>query len=190
MLYRLSANKRITNEISGYPPDWCMLWTCVWAATLTASNAANEYEFCQWEDFAADCPYDDQVVLIQSAYYGRFILGGRCIDSSYGRMDCGRDVTDIVARNCSARGRCTFPVTSLHASSSSSSNSGGGCPRDLTAHLLVKYTCLKGEEIELAAYWLDAAAADCVDERPVARCAANSFVVSSKWLSNGVALRR
>jgi len=106
----------------------------------------DEHEFCQWEMFAAECRHDNQVLLIQSAYYGRFILGGRCIDSSYGRMDCGRDVTDVVARNCSARRRCTFHVTSLHAASSSS----GGCPRDLTAHLLVKYTCLKGEEIKLA----------------------------------------
>ena len=119
---------------------------------MAAAVTSDEYEFCQWEEFVAECRHDDQVVLVQSAYYGRFILGGRCIDSSYGRMDCGRDVTDVVARNCSARRRCTFPVTSLHAASSSSSGSGGGggCPRDLTAHLLVKYTCLKGEEIELA----------------------------------------
>jgi len=123
--------------------------------------SSDEYEFCQWELFTAECRHDDEcrhgdqcrhddhVLLIQSAYYGRFILGGRCIDSSYGRMDCGRDVTDVVARNCSARRRCTFPVTSLHASSSGSR--GGACPRDLTAHLLIKYTCLKGEEIKLAA---------------------------------------
>jgi len=97
----------------------------------------------------------DRVLLVRAAHYGRFILGGRCIDSSYGRMDCGRDVTAVVARNCSARRRCTFPVTSLHAAASSPGGgggvgAGGGCPRDLTAHLLVKYTCLKGEEIELA----------------------------------------
>ena len=111
--------------------------------------SSDEYEFCQWELFTAECRHDDHVLLIQSAYYGRFILGGRCLDSSYGRMDCGRDVTDVVARNCSARRRCTFPVTSLHASSIGSR--GGACPRDLTAHLLIKYTCLKGEEIKLAA---------------------------------------
>jgi len=120
------------------------------SSTLSAAAGSDdEHEFCQWELFTAECRHDDQVLLIRSAYYGRFILGGRCIDSSYGRMDCGRDVTDVVSRNCSARRRCTFPVTSLHAASSSSSG-GGGCPRDLTAHLLVKYTCLKGEEIELA----------------------------------------
>jgi len=105
--------------------------------------------------FTGECRHANRVLLIQSAYYGRFILGGRCIDSSYGRMDCGRDVTEVVARNCSARRRCIFPVTSLHQSSTTTSSGGsgggGGCPRDLTAHLLVKYTCLKGEEIELAA---------------------------------------
>ena len=120
---------------------------------VPASGENNEHEFCQWENFTAECRRpasdSDHVLLIQSAYYGRFILGGRCIDSSYGRMDCGRDVTDVVSRKCSARRRCVFPVTSLHAASSSSSS--GGCPRDLTAHLLVKYTCLKGEEIELVA---------------------------------------
>ena len=122
------------------------------ALVTVAAVTSDEHEFCQWENFTAECRHDDQVLLIQSAYYGRFILGGRCIDSSYGRMDCGRDVTDVVARKCSARRRCAFPVTSLHASSSSSgTGGGGGCPRDLTAHLLVKYTCLKGEEIELVA---------------------------------------
>ena len=129
---------------------------CSAASVWTTSTAAGvvsdeEQEFCQWETFSAECRRaPGHVLLVQSAYYGRFILGGRCIDSSYGRMDCGRDVTDLVARNCSARRRCAFPVTSLHASSSSSGGGGGGCPRDLTAHLLVKYTCLKGEEIELA----------------------------------------
>ena len=123
---------------------------------MTEAAVSDEHEFCQWEMFTAECRHGNRVLLVQSAYYGRFILGGRCIDSSYGRMDCGRDVTDVVARNCSARRRCAFPVTSLHAASSSSSGGGGGgegagCPRDLTAHLLVKYTCLKGEEIELAA---------------------------------------
>jgi len=113
-----------------------------------AAVTDDEYEFCQWENFTGLCRHDNEVLLIRSAYYGRFILGGRCIDSSYGRMDCGRDVTDVVAGKCSARRRCTFPVTSLHAASTGSS---GGCPRDLTAHLLVKYTCLKGEEIELVA---------------------------------------
>lgn len=120
-------------------------------SATVAAVSSDEQEFCQWEMFVGECRHDNHVLLIQSAYYGRFILGGRCIDSSYGRMDCGRDITDIVARNCSARRRCTFPVTSLHTSSSSSGGgSGGACPRDLTAHLLVKYTCLKGEEIELA----------------------------------------
>ena len=125
---------------------------CVSAASATLSTlSTDEHEFCQWETFTAQCDHDNHVLLVQSAYYGRFILGGRCIDFSYGRMDCGRDVTDVVTRNCSARRRCAFPVTSLHAASNSSSSSGGGggCPRDLTAHLLVKYTCLKGEEIEL-----------------------------------------
>ena len=120
-------------------------------------NEANAFhELCQWETFEAECSSNNEVLLITGAVYGRYRLGGRCIQTSYGRMSCGRDALDAVGSRCSGRRRCTFPVTILHGSlllqhsSSSSVSSSDNCPMELTAHLLVKYTCLKGERNELA----------------------------------------
>jgi hypothetical protein len=112
------------------------------------------YELCQWETLEAECQSPDEVLLITGAVYGRYHLGGRCIRTAYGPMTCGRDALESVSSRCSARRRCSFPVTSLHSGlqpqSLSSSQSSDACPMELAAHLLVKYTCLKGEKNELA----------------------------------------
>ena len=128
-----------------------------------SSTTTTVHELCQWEVFRAECPSLNEVLLITGAVYGRYRLGGRCIRTPYGRMACGRIALESVGSRCSARRRCTFPVTSLHSellqpptsslssASSSTSSSANTCPMELTAHLLVKYTCLKGEKIALAA---------------------------------------
>jgi len=116
------------------------------------------HELCQWETFEAECPSTDEVLLVTGAVYGRYRLGGRCIQTSYGRMSCGLDAIDLVGSRCSGRRRCSFPVTTLHSrllqqrssSTLSADSSSKTCPMELTAHLLVKYTCLRGEESELA----------------------------------------
>lgn len=123
---------------------------------FSSTTSTTVHELCQWEVFRAECPTLNEVLLITGAVYGRYRLGGRCIRTPYGRMSCGRLALGSVGSRCSARRRCAFPVTSLHSellqpptslsSSSSSSSSAGTCPMELTAHLLVKYRCLKGEK--------------------------------------------
>jgi hypothetical protein len=122
-----------------------------------SSSLADVHERCQWETLEAKCTSPDEVLLVTGAVYGRYHLGGRCIHTAYGPMACGRDAFESVSSRCSARPSCTFPVTSLHSGlllqpSSSSSPSSDACPMELAAHLLVRYTCLRGEKNKLVIY--------------------------------------
>lgn len=100
--------------------------------------SAEGREYC-WETFNATCP-DGEVVLMQSARYGRMKLG-RCLKVER-VMDCYNDVMPEMNRLCSGRRYCELdiPDTSLHLKQP--------CPKDLMAYLEASYTCVKGNIVD------------------------------------------
>lgn len=99
---------------------------------LAQQQVYESKEYCQLEQFRANCP-DDHVVLIHSAVYGRMRLG-KCVKKNYGSLGCSTDVMGHVDRLCSGRPSCQFQVATLHVVNS--------CPGDLTPFLEARFTCV------------------------------------------------
>ena len=95
-------------------------------------------QFCQWEQFSAQCPRG-QLIMLKSAFYGR-LERGRCVERDFGYLRCGHDVTSQVDAHCSGRQQCEFAVTTLHGDH--------GCPTDLTAYLIADYVCVQGKRVQ------------------------------------------
>ena len=95
-------------------------------------------EYCQFDTFNASCCTSGEVLLVDSAFYGRLSLG-QCVTRDYGFMGCFVDVLDIVAALCSGRRDCRLPVPRLRQLVPQP------CPDDLTAYLDVQYRCVPGQ---------------------------------------------
>ena len=87
------------------------------------------------EQFDARCEREDEVLIMQSATYGRMRIN-RCVKINYGSLGCAADVLPYLDSKCSGRRECSFPVAELHGQQP--------CPNDLTPFLEVAYTCMKG----------------------------------------------
>ena len=92
-------------------------------------------EYCQWEEFSAQCA-EDEMVVFTNAVYGRMRLG-RCVNRDFGFIGCGTNVLTTMHRECSGRRECQFGVTNLHGNHD--------CSNDLTAYLAASYECVKGK---------------------------------------------
>lgn len=92
-------------------------------------------EYCEREVFEARCP-DGEVVLVQSAVYGRMKLS-RCVRQEYGSIGCKVNVLPVVDAKCSGRQECRFHTSELHKHSP--------CPGELVAFLEASYECVRGE---------------------------------------------
>ncbi|ELT90059.1 hypothetical protein CAPTEDRAFT_225510 [Capitella teleta] len=95
--------------------------------------SAEPREYC-WESFNATCAADE-VIVVQSALYGRMKLG-RCVNREY-YLGCQSDVLPFVERRCSGRRSCTMsmPDTDLHQRQP--------CPKDLLAYMEADFVCQK-----------------------------------------------
>jgi len=94
-------------------------------------------EICTMEVFNASCP-TGEVILIQSARYGRMSLG-RCVQGGYGHLGCAVDVRSYLDSMCSGRSTCQLtrlPDPVLFSLKP--------CPGDFTSYLEVSYECLTG----------------------------------------------
>lgn len=98
--------------------------------------AGDPKEYCQWETFNASCGAD-QVVLMQSALYGRMRFG-RCMREDHGSTGCRAVVLPILDRLCSGRRGCQLKVPDgiLHGVNQ--------CPKELMPYLEASYTCVAG----------------------------------------------
>jgi hypothetical protein len=79
----------------------------------------------------------EQVILIESAWYGRMKVG-RCVRQSLGYIDCRIDALSYVERWCSGRQRCVqrVPDDELHDTKP--------CPTDTVSYLETTYRCIRG----------------------------------------------
>ena len=102
-------------------------------------------EYCQWEQFVAEC-LKDEVVIIEHAIYG-IMQYSRCIKKDYGFVGCSNDVRDIADSICSGRHKCTIDIPNrLFEVPSRLFDGIKQCPEDLKSYLEANYTCLKGND--------------------------------------------
>jgi len=95
-------------------------------------------DYCQWETFTAACDSaPDQVVIVQTARYGRMQLG-RCIKYDLGFIGCSADVLPLADSMCSGRRRCEIQLPN------EAFDRVNPCLSELKSYLTASYTCLKG----------------------------------------------
>ena len=104
---------------------------------VAGATTSTPVEYCQWETFEASCSGIDQVILMESARYGRMHFS-RCVREDHGSIGCAADVISHLDRICSGRRRChvTIPDSTLHAAHP--------CPRELMPYLEASYSCVTG----------------------------------------------
>ena len=90
-------------------------------------------EYC-WDTFNPDCP-DGEVILMESARYGRMSLGN-CLSRDY-HIGCYADVLPFMNRMCSNRQSCHVDIPNIELQDSTS------CPKDLVGYLDATYSCVK-----------------------------------------------
>lgn len=95
-------------------------------------------DYCQAQYFIANCSRPSQVVLVESAHYGRMTLGRCGTGGSTNVAGCSEDVLWYLDRRCSGRTHCKVYVADpvLHHLNP--------CASDYTAYLQAKYTCVSG----------------------------------------------
>ncbi len=93
-------------------------------------------EFCQLETFVASCE-SDEVILMQSAQYGRMHLG-RCVQGDLGYIGCSANVLDLADRKCSGRHRCEIRIPNEEFEKTKP------CYQELKSFFEASYTCVKG----------------------------------------------
>ena len=98
---------------------------------------AGAKEFCHNEEFTAECPGGD-VILVTSAMYGRMTVG-RCVKTDFGNVNCFADVITHAHESCSGRPSCSIRVPDAALDEYSP------CNQDLKSYLEITYICIKGE---------------------------------------------
>jgi hypothetical protein len=100
----------------------------------TISSAGSIIEYCETESFVADCKSADEVIIVQSAYFGRMRLG-KCLTVNNGNLGCQLDVVDQLEAKCSGRRRCQVPVASID-------HSMLPCTREVRGYLEASFVCV------------------------------------------------
>ena len=94
-------------------------------------------EYCQFETFNPVCN-DNEVVVIESAFYGRMKLG-RCVSVDMGHIGCSSNALKEVDGMCSGLNKCEISVPSSNMPDPES------CLRELSRYLEVSYRCQNGK---------------------------------------------
>ena len=92
-------------------------------------------EFCEGEAFNGQCS-KDEVVIIQSALYGRMRLG-RCVQMNMGYLGCEANVKDLADQRCSGKRKCRINVPDTEFEKSRPCF-------ELKSYLEISYTCVRG----------------------------------------------
>ena len=93
-------------------------------------------EYCETESFVASCSSPDEMVVMQTAHFGRMRLG-RCLTVNNGNLGCQLDVLDQLDRLCSGRRRCSVVVATVD-------HRALPCTREVRGYLEASYRCVKG----------------------------------------------
>jgi len=102
----------------------------------TVDAAGEVHEYCHFETFRARCPHGD-VILMQSAYYGRKSLG-RCVRTNFGFIGCYTGVLQMLDRRCTGRTSCDVDVIEPNF------DDIRPCNVELKSYLQASYVCIAG----------------------------------------------
>jgi len=107
------------------------------ATWLPLSN--DDDEFCQDEAFTARCDGQHDVVLMESAHYGRLRIG-RCVRRNLGYLGCMVDALRLLDSRCSGQPHgCRVSIMDPQL------RQLRPCPLDVTWHLDARYRCVTGQ---------------------------------------------
>src|SRR6218665_124510 len=98
-------------------------------------------EYCQQEFFNVTCPGPNDVIIMESARFGR-MRTGRCITGSYGNLGCSKDAILYFERKCSGRSKCKVFVGDPNLMKLNPCQE-----RELTSYLEAKYSCVPGKTV-------------------------------------------
>jgi len=93
-------------------------------------------EYCETEEFVASCAGEDEMILMQTAHFGRMRLG-RCLTVNNGNLGCQLDVLDQLDPLCSGRRSCSVVVATID-------HRALPCTREVRGYLEASYVCVKG----------------------------------------------
>jgi len=127
---------QLISDVGRYYLVGCRL-SCALTTFLLRCYVSALVEYCQWEVFNASCPGPDQLILMETARYGRMRFG-RCMREDHGSVGCSADVRSYLDWKCSGRRRCQLliPDAVLHAAHP--------CPKELMPYLEASYSCISG----------------------------------------------
>ena len=97
---------------------------------------AEAVEYCQEDTFSASCQ-PDQVIVMESARYGRMRLG-RCVQRNLGYLGCAVDALRFMDARCSGHVACDVSMMDPALRELQP------CPKDVTWHLEAAYRCVEG----------------------------------------------
>ena len=97
-------------------------------------------DFCELQTLNASCRRGDEVVVMETASYGRMRLG-TCVVADLGFVGCSRDVLAVLDRRCSGRRRCEVRVPDEDLAALRPQP----CLTELKSYLETSYRCQKGQ---------------------------------------------
>ena len=101
--------------------------------------ASDGEEFCQDESFTARCHGRHDVIVMETARYGRPRLG-RCVHRDLGYLGCTVDALRVLDSRCSGHPHgCSLSIMDRQL------RQLRPCPLDVTWHLEAQYTCVQGQ---------------------------------------------
>lgn len=106
-------------------------------ADMMILHFVHRVEYCLMDTFNASCRSVAEVVVIDSATYGRMKVG-RCVTGNFGYLGCAADVLPVLDRRCSGRRFCEMKLPDPELFKTSP------CPGDFTSYLDVTYHCQTG----------------------------------------------
>ena len=114
-----------------------MKFTTVTMINLLDAQAGGE--FCELQTLNASCRHDDEVVVMETALYGRMRLG-TCVVADLGFVGCSRNVLSVLDSRCSGRRHCTLRVPDQDLAAIRPQP----CLTELKSYLEASYRCQKG----------------------------------------------
>ena len=111
------------------------------------TDQENVQEFCQLETMEARCRWNNEVIVMTSARWGR-MKTGRCLNihpklmASFSNdpmfLGCSEDVLSLLDQKCSSKPTCDVVVPNPDLDEVTP------CYEDQTRYLEASYTCVKG----------------------------------------------
>jgi len=107
---------------------------------LMMTNVHVDGEYCELQTLNARCRHGNEVVVMETALYGRMRLGS-CVVADLGFVGCSTNVLSVLDARCSGRRHCTVRVPDQDLAAIRPQP----CLTELKSYLEASYRCQKGQ---------------------------------------------